>query len=106
VKVGRQDYVSATILPVFPAHLTDLFVLGVGHGTADQICEYQACRNWYDSTEVKDKEMRVYEGWYHKLHAEPGDDKVRFAGDVSKWILERCDPITEDRAAEEAKPKL
>ncbi|KAK0820885.1 hypothetical protein LTR75_001204 [Friedmanniomyces endolithicus] len=80
--------------------------LWVGHGTADQICEYQACRNWYGSVDVKDKEMRVYEGWFHKLHAEPGDDKVRFAGDVSKWILERCDPIAEDQATAEAKPKL
>ena len=104
--MGIPDYVSATILPVFPAHLTDLFVSGVGHGTADQICEYQACRNWYGSVDVKDKEMRVYEGWFHKLHAEPGDDKVRFAGDVSKWILERCDPIAEDQATAEAKPKL
>ena len=93
-------------MPASPAHLADLFVSGVGHGTADQICEYQACRNWYESVDVEDKEMRVYEGWYHKLHAEPGDDKVRFAGDVSKWILERCDPIAEDQATAEAKPKL
>ncbi|TKA76751.1 hypothetical protein B0A55_03647 [Friedmanniomyces simplex] len=80
--------------------------LWVGHGTSDQICEYQACRDWYDTVSVKDKEMRVYEGWYHKLHAEPGDDNVRFADDVAKWILDRADPVPEEQAAAEAKSKL
>lgn len=64
--------------------------LWVGHGTADSMCDYQACRKWYEGTRVEDKEMRVYEGWYHKLHAEPGEDSVSFAEDVAKWVLDRC----------------
>lgn len=60
-----------------------------GHGTGDEICDYQASRKCYESIKVEDKEMRVYEGWYHKLHDEPGEDRVGFAQDVAKWILDR-----------------
>ncbi|KAK5687890.1 hypothetical protein LTR17_026678 [Elasticomyces elasticus] len=80
--------------------------LWIGHGTGDQVCDYQACRAWYEKVTVKDKEMRVYEGWYHKLHAEPGDDKVRFANDVSQWILDRCDSIPKEEVGAQAKSKL
>jgi len=69
--------------------------LWVGHGTADQICSYDACRKWYESVKLQDKEMMVYEGWYHKLHAEPGEDKEKFAGDVTKWMLDRSGPLSE-----------
>ncbi|KAK3068372.1 hypothetical protein LTR53_014123 [Teratosphaeriaceae sp. CCFEE 6253] len=79
--------------------------LWIGHGTGDRICDYQACRDYYESAAVDDKEMRVYEGWYHKLHDEPGNDKHTFADDVAKWILDRCDPASEERATE-AKSKL
>lgn len=64
--------------------------LWVGHGTADGVCDYAACRNWYDSAQVEDKQMQVYEGWYHVLHKEPGEDKLRFAQDVAEWISARC----------------
>lgn len=64
--------------------------LWIGHGTADGVCDYNATRRWYERAKVEDKEMRVYEGWYHKLHSEPGSDKVSFAQDVAKWMLERC----------------
>lgn len=67
--------------------------LWVGHGTGDAICDFEAARKWYESTPVADKEMRVYEGWYHKLHSEPGDDKVQFADDVAKWILARSGDV-------------
>ena len=77
----------------------------VGHGTADAACSYEACRKWYESLKVDDKEFRVYEGWYHKLHSEPGDDKVRFATDAAEWILNRCGPITQSEI-ESPKPKL
>ncbi|KAK4545586.1 hypothetical protein LTR36_002936 [Oleoguttula mirabilis] len=65
--------------------------LWVGHGTADGVCDYYACRKWYENAQVKDKEMQVYEGWYHVLHKELGEDKVRFAQDVAKWVLARCE---------------
>ena len=30
-----------------------------------------------------------YLGWFHKLHAEPGDDRITFANDVANWIIKR-----------------
>ncbi|EMC94480.1 hypothetical protein BAUCODRAFT_73491 [Baudoinia panamericana UAMH 10762] len=66
--------------------------LWLGHGSGDAICDFNASRKWFESVAIEDKEMRVYEGWYHKLHAEPGEDKVRFANDVAKWILDHSEP--------------
>ena len=62
----------------------------VGHGTADGACDFDATRKWFESVKVEDKEFRIYEGWYHKLHSEPGEDQVTFANDVAKWVLDRC----------------
>lgn len=54
---------------------------------------------------VQDKTFRVYEGYYHKLHAEPGEDKLTFARDVGDWVLARSvvadqevDPLNEARS--------
>ena len=30
-----------------------------------------------------------YIGWFHKLHAEPGEDRFTFANDVADWIIKR-----------------
>lgn len=72
----------------------------VGHGTGDGVADLGAVRQWFDGTMVEDKEMVVYEGWYHKLHSEPGQDKVRFAEEVGQWILDRSG------TANETRPKL
>nr|POE77679.1 putative monoglyceride lipase [Quercus suber] len=63
--------------------------LWFGHGTKDLICAYDACKGVYERAVVADKKMRTYEGWYHKLHTEPGEDKQTFANDFGNWILER-----------------
>ena len=64
--------------------------LWVGHGTADTACDFGVCKKWFDSLDVQDKEFRTYDGWYHKLHSEPGEDQVTFASDVARWVLDRC----------------
>lgn len=38
------------------------------------------------------------------VHAEPGEDKIRFANDVANWILARAHPEIGDRP--EAQSKL
>ena len=69
--------------------------LWVGHGTKDGACDYDACRKWFESLSLKDKEFHAYDGWYHKLHSEPnGDDRI-FANDVATFIVDRCGPISE-----------
>lgn len=77
----------------------------VGFGTGDRILSETVCRAWFERAKVEDKEYRMYEGWYHKLHAEPGEDKITFAKDVVKWILERSGPL-ESLSATVGKPKL
>ncbi|KAI9806007.1 MAG: hypothetical protein M1833_004414 [Piccolia ochrophora] len=61
----------------------------VSHGTQDRVTSCDASRRWVEGLTVHDKEFKAYDGWYHKLHAEPGDDKTRFANDVAEWILAR-----------------
>lgn len=81
--------------------------LWVGFGTGDEVLSEKACRGWFERLKVADKEYRVYEGWYHKLHAEPGEDKVIFAEDVARWISDRCGSGSgEEGATGSAKAKL
>ncbi|KAI9681467.1 MAG: hypothetical protein M1817_002751 [Caeruleum heppii] len=68
--------------------------LWVGHGTGDQVTWSEASRKWVDEGKAAgaDWTYRGYEGWYHKLHDEPGEDKYLFANDVADWILARTGP--------------
>jgi len=73
------------------------------HGTADGICDFQATKKMYDRLSgIQDREMRVFEGGYHVLHAEPGEDGRRFKGDLVKWIMDRSGPLEGGMA----KPRL
>lgn len=72
--------------------------LCVGHGTADGICDFEATQKMFSRVEAEDREMRAYEGWYHQLHAEAGEDKVKYAEDVVKWILDRSGPLDSERS--------
>ncbi|KAL8694434.1 MAG: hypothetical protein Q9218_000926 [Villophora microphyllina] len=63
--------------------------LWVGHGTEDRVTSFKATARFMDRLQIKDKTFKVYEGHYHKLHDEPGDNKVQFANDVADWILVR-----------------
>jgi acylglycerol lipase len=41
----------------------------LSHGTGDGVCEYLATKTLYERLEptgVKDKELKLYDGWYHK----------------------------------------
>lgn len=72
--------------------------LWVGHGTADGICDFEATQRMFKQVEAEDREMRAYEGWYHQLHVEAGEDKVKYAEDVVKWILDRSGPLDGERS--------
>lgn len=64
------------------------------HGTADGICDFGATKKMYDRlSSIQDREMRVFEGGYHILHAEPGEDGKRFREDVVKWVMDRSGPL-------------
>ncbi|KAF1808303.1 alpha/beta-hydrolase [Eremomyces bilateralis CBS 781.70] len=68
--------------------------LWVSHGTADGVCDFDGTKKFVERTKLEDLTFKIYEGWYHKLHAEPGKDRETFAEDVTNWILERRDPET------------
>lgn len=79
----------------------------VAHGTADRVTDCEASRRFVDMLQVDDKAFKVYDGWYHKLHAEPGEDRVVFANDVVDWIKARCStPTAADKQADEPSSKL
>ncbi|KAL2178905.1 Alpha/Beta hydrolase protein [Thermothelomyces heterothallicus CBS 202.75] len=66
--------------------------LWIGHGTEDKTTWFPASRKYFDecTKEVKDREFKAYEGWYHMLHAD-GPESEQFFKDVGDWILARCD---------------
>ena len=38
----------------------------VGHGSGDKVCSFEATQKLMDRLEVNDKQLRVYDGWFHK----------------------------------------
>jgi acylglycerol lipase len=76
-----------------------LRALWIGHGTGDKTTWFEASKKYFDECTgvVQDREFRVYEGWYHQLHAD-GPDSEEFYKDVGDWILKRCGGETEERA--------
>ncbi|KAI9775266.1 MAG: hypothetical protein M1839_001318 [Geoglossum umbratile] len=73
----------------------------VGHGTGDRLTSWEASRKWVEGVfEGEDKVLKSYEGFRHKLHEEPGEDKITFANDVADWILART-PAPAAAAADE-----
>ncbi|KAH6655338.1 alpha/beta hydrolase [Truncatella angustata] len=57
------------------------------HGDADRVCSFAKAKEWFERQNIEDGEFRVYEGFYHQLHSDPG--RERFYGEVRDWILER-----------------
>ncbi|KAF2087714.1 alpha/beta-hydrolase [Saccharata proteae CBS 121410] len=78
----------------------------VGHGTGDGICEFGPAKKAFHMWHVKDKTFKEYDGWYHKLHAEPGTDKDTFLSDVTSWILARCEGEAENPQSQARSSKL
>ncbi|THX97189.1 alpha/beta-hydrolase [Aureobasidium pullulans] len=67
-----------------PMHEPSLLML---QGTADDVCLPSGAEEYFEKCPLKDKELKLYEGWLHELHGEVGGDKLTFARDVTYWIL-------------------
>jgi acylglycerol lipase len=79
----------------------------IGHGTEDRVTNCSSSKAMFEKLDVKDKTIKLYEGAYHKLHAEPDGVAEEFADDVANWILERAaDGRQEGEAANDMRPKL
>lgn len=53
-------------------------------GSADRLVDAGGARMLYDTVSSADKEIRVYDGFYHEVFNEP--DRERVLRDVERWI--------------------
>ncbi|KAI9736953.1 MAG: hypothetical protein M1834_000542 [Cirrosporium novae-zelandiae] len=66
--------------------------LWIGHGSGDRVTSVEASRRFVErgvKRGARDWTLREFEGWFHKLHAEPNNDKITFANEVAMWVLDR-----------------
>lgn len=77
---------------------TPFFVM---HGGADTVTDPAISQELYDRAASSDKEIKMYDGFFHALLAEPdgGDEVVR--NDMVNWILNRVSPSTTSAASQE-----
>ena len=96
--------------------------LWLGHGGSDLVTSHEATIRFMGRCKVKDKTLKVYDGCFHcgtysedpilddlmltmaKVHAEPGEDKIRFATDVVDWIKARS-KSEDGTSGEESDPR-
>ncbi|MCB9793288.1 MAG: lysophospholipase [Alphaproteobacteria bacterium] len=57
-------------------------------GDQDGLTDWQAGKRFYESAGSADKQLKVYEGFYHELFNEP--EKARVLADVVSWLDERA----------------
>ena len=58
----------------------------VMHGTEDKLASAEATRELFDRLGSKEKELGIYEGYYHELFNEP--EKQQIFDRVSRWIAD------------------
>ncbi|RDW71177.1 hydrolase [Coleophoma cylindrospora] len=64
--------------------------LWISHGTGDKGTSCEASEAWFArQTHVQDKELKLYDGWYHMLHCDLPSNREEFYNDVANWILAR-----------------
>ncbi|KAG0041151.1 hypothetical protein BGZ83_002238 [Gryganskiella cystojenkinii] len=56
------------------------------HGTADGLTCYKASKEFFDKTQIKDKEFKTWPDFYHELHNEPEDDRKEVIAFYVQWI--------------------
>jgi alpha-beta hydrolase superfamily lysophospholipase len=59
-------------------------------GGADRLVDPSGARMLYDAVSSADKEIRIYDGFYHEVFNEPERDKV--LGDVEIWLESHLSP--------------
>lgn len=57
------------------------------HGTADNITWFDATLELIEKTNAKDKFFKGFEGFYHEMHNEPGEDKLKEIKFIIDWVL-------------------
>jgi lysophospholipase len=57
-------------------------------GTEDKLISEQGAKSLFEDIESKDKELKIYSGYYHELFNEP--EKLEIYGRVADWLDARC----------------
>ncbi len=85
----------------------DSVPIWIGHGSEDRVTSCSSSQTMFDRLDVKDKTIKLYEGAYHKLHAEPDGVAEEFGNDVANWILNRASTGSQEHQdASDVRPKL
>lgn len=66
----------------YPSSLSLLAV----HGTSDRVTWHDATNQLIEKTNANDKTFKDFEGYYHEMHNEPGNEKVIEMDFIIKWI--------------------
>jgi alpha-beta hydrolase superfamily lysophospholipase len=53
-------------------------------GSEDKLVNQDGAKTLYEKAGSKDKTLKIYEGFYHEVHNEPGNARV-FA-DIEAWL--------------------
>lgn len=78
-KLLKEDYKR------FPIEKSILAV----HGSGDKVTSHDATSELITKTKSNDKTFKTFEGYYHEMHNEPGDDKWKEIGYIIDWIHQR-----------------
>ena len=95
-------------LPTITNKLPRNTSIWVGHGDGDKVVSLDATRRLYGVLECEggEREIKVYPGAYHKLHAEPDGVGEEFAKDVGTWIMNRAAAAAKTSNTSHGNPKL
>ncbi len=83
-RLGTQLIKAGRSMPKRSAQI-DLPML-ILQGTADRLCAPQGSRLVYDSVSSADRTLKFYEGFFHEVFSEPGNEQV--FTDVEMWLEE------------------
>ncbi|KAG0006156.1 hypothetical protein BGZ80_002005 [Entomortierella chlamydospora] len=56
------------------------------HGSGDKLTDSKASTEFFNKVQVKDKELKIYEGYYHELHNESVADRKVVIDYYIQWI--------------------
>ncbi len=69
-------------------HLQSITIpLLILQGTEDKLVNQEGAKSLYAKAGSKDKTLKIYEGFYHEVHNEPGKDRV--FSDMGVWLADR-----------------
>lgn len=65
------------------------------HGNADKIVDVESSEVLVNNASSEDKELKVYDGFYHQLHFDTPEGAKKCRQDIVEWLLPRMDKAVE-----------